>query len=114
MPAASQAEGAAPQQSAAEPWPPLPAAGLGLVDDDFFWVTRQLCEVADASAGGRIVAEGTPEAVAKVRKSYTGRYLNELEFANTLDPSPYLGLAVHAACAGAPPLSCTDVPTCEN
>ena len=30
------------------------------------------------SAGGRIVAEGTPEAVAKVRKSYTGRYLNEL------------------------------------
>ena len=30
------------------------------------------------SAGGCIVAEGAPEAVAKVRKSYTGRYLNEL------------------------------------
>ena len=26
-------------------------------------------------AGGRIVAEGTPEAVAKVRGSYTGQYL---------------------------------------
>ena len=26
-------------------------------------------------AGGRIVAEGTPEEVAKVKESYTGRYL---------------------------------------
>jgi len=30
------------------------------------------------SAGGRIVAEGTPESVTKVRKSYTGRYLKEI------------------------------------
>ncbi len=29
-------------------------------------------------AGGRIVAEGTPEDVAKVKESYTGRYLKEL------------------------------------
>lgn len=28
--------------------------------------------------GGEIIAEGTPEAVAKVEKSYTGRYLREL------------------------------------
>ena len=28
--------------------------------------------------GGRIVAEGTPEDVAKVKESYTGRYLKEL------------------------------------
>lgn len=28
--------------------------------------------------GGRIVAEGTPEQVAKVKKSYTGQYLKEL------------------------------------
>jgi excinuclease ABC subunit A len=28
--------------------------------------------------GGRIVAEGTPEDVAKVKESYTGRYLREL------------------------------------
>ncbi len=28
--------------------------------------------------GGRIVAEGTPEDVAKVKASYTGRYLKEL------------------------------------
>jgi excinuclease ABC subunit A len=30
------------------------------------------------SAGGRIVAEGTPESITKVRKSYTGRYLKEI------------------------------------
>jgi excinuclease ABC subunit A len=30
------------------------------------------------SAGGRIVAEGTPEAVAGNKASYTGRYLREL------------------------------------
>jgi excinuclease ABC subunit A len=28
--------------------------------------------------GGRIVAEGPPEDVAKVKESYTGRYLKEL------------------------------------
>ena len=28
--------------------------------------------------GGRIVAEGTPEDVAKVKESHTGRYLREL------------------------------------
>jgi excinuclease ABC subunit A len=28
--------------------------------------------------GGRIVAEGTPEKVAKVRESYTGQFLAEL------------------------------------
>jgi excinuclease ABC subunit A len=30
-------------------------------------------------AGGRIVAEGTPEDVARVRESATGRYLSDLE-----------------------------------
>ena len=30
------------------------------------------------SGGGRIVAEGSPEQVAKVAESYTGRYLKEL------------------------------------
>jgi len=29
-------------------------------------------------AGGRIVAEGTPEQVAAVRASYTGRFLGPL------------------------------------
>jgi len=28
--------------------------------------------------GGEIIAEGTPEDVARVEKSYTGRYLREL------------------------------------
>ena len=30
------------------------------------------------SGGGRIVATGTPEQVAKVEKSYTGRYLKKM------------------------------------
>jgi len=29
-------------------------------------------------AGGEVIAEGTPEQVAKVRRSYTGRYLREM------------------------------------
>jgi len=29
------------------------------------------------AAGGRVVAEGTPEDIARVAKSYTGRYLKE-------------------------------------
>jgi excinuclease ABC subunit A len=29
-------------------------------------------------AGGEVIAEGTPEEVAKVRRSYTGRYLREI------------------------------------
>jgi excinuclease ABC subunit A len=29
-------------------------------------------------AGGQIVAEGTPEQVAKVAKSYTGQYLRKI------------------------------------
>jgi excinuclease ABC subunit A len=28
--------------------------------------------------GGRVVAEGTPEDVARVKESYTGQYLREL------------------------------------
>ena len=31
-------------------------AGLNLIDDDYFWVTRQLCRVADECAEGRIVS----------------------------------------------------------
>ena len=30
------------------------------------------------SGGGTIVAEGTPEDVAKVKKSYTGQYLKKI------------------------------------
>src|SRR5690606_41026605 len=30
-----------------------------------------------------------------VRDDGSGHYTNELEFANTLDPSPYLGMEVH-------------------
>ena len=33
-----------------------PLANLNLVEDDFGWVTRKLMEVADATAGGRVVS----------------------------------------------------------
>src|SRR6185312_10685902 len=33
-----------------------PLANLNLVEEDFAWATRKLMEVADASAGGRIVS----------------------------------------------------------
>ena len=29
-------------------------------------------------AGGEVIAEGTPEQVARVRRSFTGRYLREM------------------------------------
>jgi excinuclease ABC subunit A len=29
-------------------------------------------------AGGQVIAEGTPEAVARVKKSYTGQYLGRV------------------------------------
>jgi hypothetical protein len=41
-----------------------------------------------------------------------GQFLNELEFENTLDSSPYLGMAVHIECAPIVP-SCTLDPLCS-
>ncbi len=35
-----------------------------------------------------------------VKDDGNGRYLNELEFNNTLDPSPYLGMALNYNCGG--------------
>lgn len=40
-----------------------------------------------------------------------GRYANELEFSNTIDPSPYLGLPVNYACSGAA-MECSPNPIC--
>ena len=40
-----------------------------------------------------------------------GGYANELEFANTVDPSPYLGMALNHACGAAVP-GCTPDPAC--
>lgn len=37
-----------------------------------------------------------------VKDNGSGQYLNELEFTNTIDPSPYLGLPVTYACAVQP------------
>ena len=46
-----------------------------------------------------------------VKDDGAGRYLNELEFENTLDPSPYLGMAVNDACA-LPAPGCGPVESC--
>jgi hypothetical protein len=43
----------------------------------------------------------------------SGQYLNELDFSNTIDPSPYLGIAVNYQCVPAA-AGCTAQPTCEN
>ena len=47
-----------------------------------------------------------------VKDDGNGRYTNELEFENTLDPSPYLGMGVNYACTEAA-IGCTENPTCS-
>lgn len=42
-----------------------------------------------------------------------GLYRNELEYSNTIDPSPYLGLAVNYACNTSAVQVCQTNPTCE-
>ena len=42
-----------------------------------------------------------------------GRYRNELEFANTVDPSPYLGMPLHYAC-DATTVQCDSDPACNS
>lgn len=46
-----------------------------------------------------------------VRDDGEGKYLNELEFTNTLDPAPYLGLPLNYACREQP-MGCSQVPNC--
>lgn len=46
-----------------------------------------------------------------VRGDGHGRYLNELNFDNTLDPSPYLGMPLNYTCAPAA-AACNPNPTC--
>ena len=49
------------------------------------------------NAGGEIVAQGTPEAVAKVKKSYTGQYLiGELKRSKKAPPKKYTSHPVTA------------------
>lgn len=48
-----------------------------------------------------------------VQDDGNGRFLNELEFANTLDPSPYLGMALNYQCVPTA-TGCTAQPTCDG
>ncbi len=47
-----------------------------------------------------------------VKDDGNGRYTNELDFSNTLDPSPYLGMTLNYACAPAT-AGCTPDPLCQ-
>jgi len=48
-----------------------------------------------------------------VQDNGQGNYLNELEFSNTLDPSPYLGMGVNYACNSVA-TGCTPDPVCSS
>ncbi|WP_420644125.1 M23 family metallopeptidase [Candidatus Leptofilum sp.] len=48
-----------------------------------------------------------------VKDDGNGRYLNELLFENTLDPSPYLGMALNYQCTSAAN-GCTAQPVCNS
>ncbi len=48
-----------------------------------------------------------------IRDDGNGRYTNELDFNNSIDPSPYLGRAVNYQC-GADPANCTPNPKCQS
>ncbi len=48
-----------------------------------------------------------------VKDDGNGRYLNELQFDNTLDPSPYLGMSLNYQC-DVTASGCTDIPRCQN
>ncbi|MEZ4646118.1 MAG: M23 family metallopeptidase [Chloroflexota bacterium] len=48
-----------------------------------------------------------------VKDDGNGRYTNELEFTNTLDPSPYLGMALNYNCESAA-AGCTPNPLCDS
>lgn len=47
-----------------------------------------------------------------VKDDGNGRFLNELDFDNTLDPSPYLGMVVNHACTPVT-VGCAANPVCE-
>lgn len=44
-----------------------------------------------------------------VKDDGSGQFLNETDRANTLDPSPYLGMRLNSACADRPPLCRPDI-----
>lgn len=48
-----------------------------------------------------------------IRDDGNGRYTNELDFNNSIDPSPYLGRAVNYQC-GADPTTCMANPGCQS
>jgi murein DD-endopeptidase MepM/ murein hydrolase activator NlpD len=47
-----------------------------------------------------------------VQDDGNGRYTNELDIRNTIDPSPYLGMNVKYACVSDGVATCSDTPTC--
>ena len=59
-------------------------ADPGRLRVSFFWIFYSDYNILDmgpegGSAGGELVAEGTPEDIMKVERSYTGQFLKELK-----------------------------------
>jgi hypothetical protein len=48
-----------------------------------------------------------------VKDDGNGRYANELEFENTVDPSPYLGMVLNYSCTSET-TGCTSEPLCTS
>jgi murein DD-endopeptidase MepM/ murein hydrolase activator NlpD len=58
--------------------------------------------------GGSLRGIDTHLHFSVVLDSGNGRFLNETDIANTIDPSPYLGMRLNVACADRPPACRTD------
>jgi hypothetical protein len=89
------------------------AAGNDFISDDFPPGTHERFVAAGTLLGyqGNYSGEpGSPVAMhlhfSIVKDDGTGEFLNELEFGNTLDPSPYLGLAGSASADWSQPIAC--------
>lgn len=83
------------------------AEGNSLIADNFPPGTAEVFVQAGTLLGHQGNFSGTPGSPVGVHLHFSivkddgqGRYLNELEIDNTLDPSPYLGLNLNAHTAG--------------
>lgn len=58
----------------------LPDGLLDLESDQLYKILERptLIHLEGGDRGGEVIAEGTPEQVAKVKKSYTGKYLKQV------------------------------------
>jgi len=89
------------------------ADGMSTIDAAFPTGTREVFVKAGTLLGYQGNFSGIPGSPVGVHLHFSivkddgkGNYLNELEIANTLDPSPYLGLNLYAADEPGMPILC--------